>query len=263
MSTSGEIGPKIRETVSNDYVQYLWAHLGTHRITYDTFNFIADLHARQKLNSYTKLLLRLQLLELLCKYIELAGAYSFACRETGLLYPHRVLSIKSNQVASFYEKADKLTNSDILTIFNPKHPLEPTEIQDVKDRYKRIANFIRGSRSLYNALKHNVRVYPLELETKSTPDRPAALYHALNWVHVYQGEDNRECIVAHKWDGTDVALSIQHQKPEVDVIPVDDLTEYRTTMEDCHFIISKIGVNNTPPQELPDAKDKSSDQREP
>ena len=50
-----------------------------------------------------------------------------------------------------------------------------------------------------------------------------------------------------KWDGKEIEMSIQKQKTLVELFPVDDLSEYKTVVDDCCHIINRVIENHTPP----------------
>jgi len=239
---------------SNKYLQYVLVIDSVHRRVYDTFRFLEGLHSSlPKLSAgssegtiwYHRLLIHYHIIELVCQYIELVGSYSVACRETGLLYPHRVFSIQTNKAIGFFDRVGDLTDNDLCRIFNPRHPLTIIEIQDMRNKYTRIAEFYSEHRSLYNAIKHGSRVYPLEImPTDVSEGKLRQPYLALQWVHVYQGR-KRQCQVhVHTWDNRDIQLTIQDQEIQVELFPSEDLSAYRTVMDDCHAIIERIQANN-------------------
>ena len=241
---------------SHDYLQYVVVIDGVHRRVYDTFRFLEDLHSSfSKLFAcssedtirYYRLLIHYHIIELVCQYIELVGSYSVACGETGLLYPHRVFSIQTDRAIGFFNDVGDLTDNDLCRIFNPRHPLTTIEIQDMRNRYTRIARLYSEHRSLYNAIKHGSRVYPLEItRTDVSEDKLRQPHLALQWVHVYQGKGRRRQVPAHTWDDRDIQLTIQDQAINVELFPGEDLSAYRTVMDDCHAIIEKIQENNAP-----------------
>lgn len=238
----------------DDYLQYLLIIDGVHRRVYDTFRFLEGLHDRfpqlfpaspSESQSYHRLLLHYQIIELVCQYIELLGSYSVACGETGLLYPHRILSIGTGEAVRFYDRVASLTDDHIRRIFNPRRCLTDAEVQDIRDRYTRIANFYAQNRSLYNAIKHGSRVYPMGIEpTATATDEMGPSYIAFQWVHVHQGRRRQYQVAAHTWDGIAVNLSIRDQEIRTELFPADDLSAYRAIINDCHFIIERILANN-------------------
>ena len=240
----------------DDYLQYLRVIDNVHRRIYDTFRFLEGLHERfpqlfpvgpMQLQSYHRLLLHYQTIELVCQYIELLGSYSVACRETGLLYPHRILSISTGEAVRFYDCVASLTDDDIRRIFNPRYPLREEEVQDIRDRYTRISNFYAQNRSLYNAIKHSSRVYPMEIEHTATPaGEPGWSYIAFQWVHVHQGRRRQHQARAHTWDGVAVNLLIRDQEIRTELFPSGNLSAYRAIIDDCHFIIERILASNAP-----------------
>lgn len=239
-----------------DYVQYLLVVDSIHRVVHDTFYLLAGLHDAYfklplvgigKPTSYPKLLLRLRIIELACQYLELVASYSIACRETGLLYPQMVLSVDTLEIKDFWDHVAHLADDDIRMIFNPNHALTGAEIADIRQRYDRIIAFRSRYWSLYNAIKHGMRVYPLEIEAKPELQQPGALYASLQWVHVIQDKKKRIQSKAKQWDGTEVQVSIQKQQIRDDLFPVDDLSEYKTIVDDCRLIINRIIQNNAPP----------------
>lgn len=244
------------EVTSNDYLQYLVIIDNVHRRIYDTFRFLDGLHARfpqifpggsGETVRYHRLLIRYHIIELVCQYIELVGSYSVACLETGLLYPHRVFSISTGQVVQFFNRWGNLSDEDLRRVFNPRHALTETEIQDMRNRYTRIANFYSEYRSLYNAIKHGSRVYALEIAATDIPEGEQRRPHlALQWVHVPPGRGRQHRVPAHTWDGRDIQLTIRDQEIQVELFPSEDLGPYRTVMDDCHTIIVRIQANNAP-----------------
>lgn len=241
---------------SNDYLQYVVVIDNVHRRVYDTFRFLEGLHgsfpelfagSSEDTIRYHRLLIHYHIMELVCQYIELVGSYSVACGETGLLYPHRVFSIQTDQAIGFFNRIGNLTDNDLRRIFNPRHTLTTIEIQDMRNRYTRIASFYSEHRSLYNAIKHGSRVYPLEITPTDIPEGEQRQPHlALQWVHVYQGRGRQRQVPAHTWDGRDIQLTIRDQEIQVELFPSEDLSIYRTVMDDCHAIIERIQANNAP-----------------
>ena len=244
----------------DDYVQYLMVLDHLNRTPFDTFRLLVDLHnayslineVPSKLKSYYRLLLRLRITEVMCEYIELLGDYSVACKETGLLYPQRVLSIGPNEVARFYESSGNLTDDAIKLIFNPKNNLTPDELLDIRNKYARIFKFRSEIWSLYNAIKHGMRVYPLELAPKEKANGDVRnWYLSLQWVHVDQGRDAITQEQAHTWDGKEISLPIKKQEIRNDLFPSDDLKSYRSIMDDCHSLIEKILTRHAPDKAEP------------
>jgi len=239
-------------------VQYLCVIDGIHHTIYDTFYFLVRLHDAYfklplvglgKSMSYPKLLLRLRIIELTCQYLELVASYSIACGETGLLFPQRVLSVDSGEIKKFWAHVENISDDVIRTIFNPNHALTAPEILDIKERYGRIAAFRSRYWSLYNAIKHGMRVYlgPVELAPKAEARQPGEWYMPIHWVNVSQAKRNRIKSMVKKWDGKEREMSIQKQNTLVDLFPVDDLSEYKIVVDDCCHIINRVIENNTPP----------------
>jgi hypothetical protein len=158
-----------------------------------------------------------------------------------------VLSVDTSEIKDFWDHVAHLADDDIRMIFNPNHALTGAEIADIRQRYDRIIAFRSRYWSLYNAIKHGMRVYPLEIEAKPESQQPGALYASLQWVHVIQDKKKRIQSKAKQWDGTEVQLSIQKQQIRDDLFPVDDLSEYKTIVDDCRLIINRIIQNNAPP----------------
>ena len=61
------------------------------------------------------------------------------------------------------------------------------------------------------------------------------------------GKRSRIKSIGKTWNGKEIEILVQKQKTLVDLFPVDDLSEYKITMDDCYHIINRILDNNSPP----------------
>jgi hypothetical protein len=225
-----------------------------HRFLRDTFTLISRYYAtfatmpqsdETNVAAYPQMLLWLRMVEIVCQYIELAASYSVACKKTGLLYPPLVLDINPSGLSDFLKSADKILDTDIQMIFNPNHLLPPQEIAAIRERYKRISVSYTRYWSLYNAIKHGMRILPLELTAKAGLHGGESFF-CVHWVVVTTRKNKRSRVLLKKWDGAIIPVDIQNQDIRTGIFP-RDLGELRASVEDCSYIVDKINQAHNPP----------------
>jgi len=95
------------------------------------------------------------IVELASQYIEDVACYSLACKETGLLYVERVVSVTPTEVGYFYDKVDEITNEDISKIFNIRQNEIPAfDYSSIKKKCGELKQFRQQYHDFHNAIKH-------------------------------------------------------------------------------------------------------------
>lgn len=183
-----------------------------------------------------------------CQYVEDVGSYSVACKETGLLYAERMVSVTSREIGEFYNHAHKLTDNEIRKIFNIRSDTtkaSPTDYTQIREKYDRLKEFRSRYWSLYNAMKHGNRVLCYEIYEKDIPmDSLHGTQLAFTWIHIKVRKPVSEKV--KDWDGSEIEIDIRDRKPKSLILPSDDISEFVNVAEDCHQIIEQILRNNDP-----------------
>jgi hypothetical protein len=184
-----------------------------------------------------------------CQYIEDVGSYSVACKETGLLYAERVVSVESSEIAEFYNRVHKLTDDEIRKIFNIRSGTINSSSEDytqIRKKYNKLKEFRNKYQSLYNAMKHGNRVFCHEISKKDIlMDSLHGTSLDFAWIHV----EIHEPPVPEKvkdWDGSEIEIDIRNRKLRGLILPSDDISEFVNVAEDCYQIIEQILRNNSP-----------------
>jgi hypothetical protein len=183
-----------------------------------------------------------------CQYVEGVGSYSVACKETGLLYAERVVSVKSGEINDFYGQVHKLTDGEILKMFNI-HPdtkeSSPINCTQIREKYKKLKEFRNKYQGLYNAMKHGNRILCYEISKKDVPmDSLHGRWLAFTWIETNLRKLVREKVKA--WDGSEIEIELGERKPKNLMLPSDDISEFVNIAKDCHQIIEQILKNNAP-----------------
>ena len=183
-----------------------------------------------------------------CQYVEDVGSYSVACKETGLLYAERVVSVTSGEIGEFYKHAHKLTDDEIRKIFNTRSGTTKASSVDytqIRGKYDKLKEFRSRYWSLYNAMKHGNRVLCHEISEKDIPmDSLHGTSLAFTWIHIKLRKPVREKV--KDWDGSEIEIDIRDRKPKSLILPSDDISEFVNVVEDCHQIIEQILRNSAP-----------------
>ena len=184
-----------------------------------------------------------------CQYIEDVGSYSVACKETGLLYAERVVSVESSEIAEFYNRVHKLTDDEIRKIFNIRSGTINSSSEDytqIRKKYNKLKEFRNKYQSLYNAMKHGNRVLCHEISKKDIlMDSLHGTLLAFTWIHVEIHEPSvpekvKDC------DGYAIEIDTRNRKLRNLILPSDDINEFVNVAEDCYQIIEEILRNNAP-----------------
>ena len=181
-----------------------------------------------------------------CQYVEDVGSYSVACKETGLLYAERMVSVTSGEIGEFYKNAHKLTDDELRKIFNIRSGTTKDSSIDytqIREKYKNLKEFRSRYWSLYNAIKHGNRVLCHEISEK---DIPMNSLHgtslAFAWIRIKLRKPVREKV--KDWNGSEIEIDIRDRKLKSLILPSDDISEFVNVAEDCYQIIEQILRNN-------------------
>ena len=181
-----------------------------------------------------------------CQYVEDVGSYSVACKETGLLYTERVVSVTSREIGEFYKHVHKLTDDEIRKIFNIRSGTTKASSMDctqIREKYNKVKEFRNRYWSLYNAMKHGNRVLCHEISDKDSPmDSLHGTSLAFTWIHIKVRKPVREKV--KDWDGSEIEIDIRDRKLKSLILPSDDISEFVNVAEDCYQIIEQILRNN-------------------
>lgn len=183
-----------------------------------------------------------------CQYVEDVGSYSVACKETGLLYAERVVSITLGEIEKFYGQVHKLTDEEIQKIFNIRPGNRgglSMNYAKIKEKYIKLKKFRTKYQSLYNAMKHGNRVLCHEMSNKDVPmDSLHRTWIFFTWINV-----NMRKLVQEKvkdWNGSEIEITLRDRKHKTLMLPSDDISEFVNIVKDCHQIIERILRNNAP-----------------
>ena len=172
--------------------------------------------------------------ELACQYVEDVACYSLACRETGLLYMERVLSIESNEVADFYNNLNQLTNDEIRNIFNIHHEqASALDYSSIRERYEKLRQFRSQYHDFHNAIKHGWRFRISEISTKDKPMTSLyGTYIDFQWIKVSRGK--RQLVKVKAWDGREIEIKIKKRKQDGVLLPCDDINPFVNVAQQCY-----------------------------
>ncbi|MBL7165793.1 MAG: hypothetical protein ISS55_04835 [Dehalococcoidales bacterium] len=191
--------------------------------------------------------IEIMIAELACQYVEDVACYSLACKETGLLYMERVLSVTPTEVADFYSNLNQLTHEDIRNIFNIHH--EQTSALDysgIGERYEKLQQFRGQYHGFHNAIKHGWRFRVSEISTK---DKPMTSLHGtyvdFQWIKVGQGRP--QLVKVKAWDGSETEIGIKKRNQDGVLLPCDDISPFVNVAQQCYTIIEDILKGHSPP----------------
>lgn len=183
-----------------------------------------------------------------CQYVEYVGSYSVACKETGLLYAERVVSVTSGEIGRFYSQVHKLTDGEIRKIFNIRpgnRESSSMNYTEMKEKYKKLKDFRNKYQSLYNAMKHGNRVFYHEISTKDVPMNSLhGTWIGITWIHINMRKSVQEKV--KDWNGSEIEITLRDRKHKNSILPSDDISEFVNVVEDCYQIIERILRNNAP-----------------
>jgi len=184
--------------------------------------------------------------ELSCQYVEDVASYSIACKETGLLYIERVLSVTANEIGDFYTSLNQLIDEDIRNIFNVHHEQAPAfDYSGIRERYKNLQRFRSQYHGFHNAIKHGWRFRISEISTQGKPMTSMhGTYVAFQWIEVSQRK--LQIVKAHAWDGSDTEIRIRGRKQNIVLLPCDDVSTFVNVAQDSYTIIEDILRGHAP-----------------
>lgn len=185
--------------------------------------------------------------ELACQYVEDVACYSLACRETGLLYMERVLSVRPTEVADFYSNLNQLTDDAIRNIFNIHHAqASAPDYSGIRGRYENLHQFRSQYHGFHNAIKHGWRFRISEISTK---DKPMTSMHGtyidFQWIKVSRGKP--QLVKVKAWDGSETELEIKKRRQDGVLLPCDDVSPFVNVTQECYTIIEDILKGHSPP----------------
>jgi hypothetical protein len=183
-----------------------------------------------------------------CQYVEDVGSYSVACKEAGLLYAERVVSVTLGEIERFYGQVHNLDADEIQKIFNIRAGTKKASsinYTQIKEKYNKLKEFRNKYQSLYNAMKHGNRILCHEISRKDvTMDSLHRTWLAFTWIHINLRESVQEKVKA--WDGSEIELKLRDRKIKNLILPSDDISEFVNVVKNCHQIIEQILKNNAP-----------------
>lgn len=187
--------------------------------------------------------------ELACQYVEDVGCYSVACKETGLLYMERVLSVTPIEVSDFYRKLNLLTDDDIRNIFGiHDEQASALDYPGIRERYEKLRQFRSQYQGFHNAIKHGWRFRMTEISTK---DKPMTSMHGtytdFGWIKVIQGKP--QLVRVKVWDGSQVETEIRKREQDGVLLPCDDISPFVDVARECYTIIEDILKGHSPPSQ--------------
>jgi len=191
--------------------------------------------------------IEIMIIELACQYVEDVASYSLACKEMGLLYVERVLSISPTEVRHFYDNLEQLTNDDINKIFCvPQNQISTFDYSSIKDKYRKLKQFRKQYHGFHNAIKHGWRFKISEISTK---DKPMTSMHGtyidFQWIKVSQGKPQLVKVKAR--DGSEIEIEIRNRKQDGVLLPCDDISPFVNVVQECYTIIEDILKGHSPP----------------
>lgn len=182
-----------------------------------------------------------------CQYVEDVGSYSVACKETGLLYAERVVSV-TKEIEKFYGQVHKLTDDEIRKIFNIRPGTKKASsinYTQIREKYNKLKEFRNKYHNLYNAMKHGNRILCHEISKKDVPmDSLHGTWLAFTWISVNTRKSVQEKV--KDWNGTEIEIELKDRKQKNLMLPSDDISDFVNIVEDCHQIIEQILMNNAP-----------------
>ena len=183
-----------------------------------------------------------------CQYVENVGSYSVACRETGLLYEERVISVTPDEIGKFYEQVHKLTDDKIRKIFNIRPGTKKASsinYAQIREKYNKLEEFRNKYQSLYNAMKHGNRVLCYEMAPRDVPiDLLNGTWICFTWIDVNMYKSAQEKV--KDWKGSEIEIELKNRKQKNLILPSDDIGEFVNIVGDCHQIIEQILMNSAP-----------------
>lgn len=186
------------------------------------------------------------IIQVTCQYVEDVGRYSVTCKETGLLYVERMISVASGEIGHFYSSVNKLTDDDIRKIFKlyPSEGRMPLfDFSEIREKYRKLKEFRNKYQGLYNAIKHGNQVLRHEISTK---DKPMNSMHGtyINFQWIVRGKQRK--VEVKTWDGSKTEIMVTDRKQRGVLLPSDDIVEFVRTAEDCYTIIELILTHHNP-----------------
>jgi len=190
--------------------------------------------------------IEIMIAELACQYVEDLACYSLACKETGLLYMERVLSITPNEVAEFYGKLNQLTDDDIRNIFNiSQERASSFDYSDIRQRYENICKFRSEYHGFHNAIKHGWRFKMFEIAPKDKPmTSMSGTYINFQWIRVSQGKPQLVKVKAR--NGSEIEVKIRKRKQDGVLLPCDDVSPFVSVAYECYTMIEDILKGHSP-----------------
>jgi hypothetical protein len=171
-----------------------------------------------------------------------------ACKETGLLYVERVVSVTLKEIEKFYGRVRELADDEIRKIFNilpSTKKASSINCTQIIEKYNKLKEIRNKYQSLYNAMKHGNRVLCHEISKKDVP--MGSLHEtwlSFIWISVNLRESMREKVKT--WNGSEIETGIRNRKLKNLILPSDDISEPWNVAEDCYQIIEHILKNNAP-----------------
>ncbi len=213
------------------------------------FNKFEDLFPNTNRNAQFqgRAYIEIMIVELACQYIEDVACYSLACKETGLLYVERVLSITPTEVGNFYDTLDNLTNEDINKIVNVHQNEALTfDYAGMREKYRKLKQFRQQYHNFHNAIKHGWRFKILELSTEDKPmNSMHGTYIDFQWIKVSQGKP--QLVKVKTWDASETETKIKDRKVDGVLLPCDDINPFVNIAQNCYIIIENILSSHSPP----------------
>jgi len=191
--------------------------------------------------------IEIMIAELACQYVEDVACYSLACKDTGLLYMERVLSVTPTEVADFYSNLNQLTDDAIRNIFDIHYEkASALDYSGIRERYESLRQFRSQYHSFHNAIKHGWRFRISEISTK---DKPMTSMHGtyidFQWIKVSQGKP--QLVKVRAWDGSEIEIEIKKRKQDGVLLPCDDISPFVNVAQECYTIIEDILKGHSPP----------------
>lgn len=188
----------------------------------------------------------IMIVELACQYVEDVATYSIACKETGLLYMERVLSVTTTEIGNFYRGLDELMEEDIGRIFNiHQNQAFAFDYSRVRHRYRTLQQFRNQYQGFHNAIKHGWRFRISELSPKDKPiTSMRGSYIAFQWIEVNQRRSQIEKVKT--WDRFETQIRIRDRKQNIALLPCDNINTFVDIAQDSYTIIEDILKGHTP-----------------